>query len=97
MSISLRLSSSSLLVGLTFESLSRHLCWSTVVLTKYTRNAKIWLSSPIKVYHYLLFLLLHITCNFYVGAISSEGQSLKMKVVNLYTLVMLNTTMSSFK
>ncbi|MBA0765087.1 hypothetical protein Gotri_014345 [Gossypium trilobum] len=55
MSISLRLSSSSLLVGLTSESLSRHLCWSTVVLTKSTRNAKIWLSSPIKVYHYLLF------------------------------------------
>ncbi|KAB2040542.1 hypothetical protein ERO13_D02G079300v2 [Gossypium hirsutum] len=80
MSISLRLSSSSLLVGLTSESLSRYLCWSTVVLTKSTRNAKIWLSSPIK-----------------VGAVSSEGQSLKMKVVNLYTLVMLNTTMSSFK
>ncbi|MBA0710795.1 hypothetical protein Golax_010062 [Gossypium laxum] len=80
MSISLHLSSSSLLVGLTSESLSHHLYWSTIVLTKSTRNAKIWLSSPIK-----------------VGAVSSEGQSLKMKVVNLYTLVMLNTTMSSFK
>ncbi|KAB2093159.1 hypothetical protein ERO13_A02G071901v2 [Gossypium hirsutum] len=73
-------SSSSLFIRLTSESLSRHLCWSTVVLTKSTRNPKIWLSSPIK-----------------VGAVSSEGQSLKMKVVNLYTLVMLNTTMSSFK
>ncbi|MBA0577258.1 hypothetical protein Golob_027308, partial [Gossypium lobatum] len=33
LSISLRLSSSSLFVGLTSSSLPRHLCWSTVVLT----------------------------------------------------------------